>query len=190
MNLNDYRNSEIRFSILNNDVSPQELVKMSSEELAPSSLKNRRIERQNKYFKEQVLMKEDTKIIAKTHKGETLLTVDRLDQQDYYIPNEEIDIKDNLSEKASFEYNSDNEEKNLEAKPLSKNNSVTINLNRNNSKPVKKEVKYKNLNSTLRDFYNNLEEFTVDNIIKKFNDKLKTLKTNTDNEILKLREIK
>ena len=36
---------------------------MSAEELAPSSLKNRRSERQNKYFKEQVLIGDDNKII-------------------------------------------------------------------------------------------------------------------------------
>jgi len=35
-----------------------------------------RMERQNKYFKEQVLMKEDMKIIAKTHKGEAFLNIE------------------------------------------------------------------------------------------------------------------
>ena len=58
----DHRNSELRFAIINGDILTNELVKLSSEELAPSSIKNKRIERQNKYFKEQVLMKEDMKI--------------------------------------------------------------------------------------------------------------------------------
>ncbi len=35
-----------------------------------------RTERQNRYFKEQVLMREDMKIIAKTHKGESILNVE------------------------------------------------------------------------------------------------------------------
>ena len=61
---------------------------MTAEELAPSSLKNSRIERQDKYFRENVLMKENTKIIAKTHKGESILTVDKIDDADYYITNE------------------------------------------------------------------------------------------------------
>jgi hypothetical protein len=75
--LSDCRNHELRYAILNNDILPEELVKMQAEELAPSSVKNRRVERQNKYFKEQVLMKEETKIISKTHKGESILTVDK-----------------------------------------------------------------------------------------------------------------
>ena len=69
----DHRNTELRFAILNGDILANELVKLSSEELAPSTIKNKRIERQNKYFKEQVLMKEDMKIITKNHKGESIL---------------------------------------------------------------------------------------------------------------------
>jgi len=72
----DPRNPELRFSILNGDISATELVKLSSEQLAPSRMKNMRTERQNKYFKEQVLMKEEMKIIAKNHKGESILNVD------------------------------------------------------------------------------------------------------------------
>ena len=72
----DFRNPELRFSILNGDLTANELVKLSSEQLAPSRIKNMRTERQNKYFKEQVLMKDEMKIIAKTHKGESFLNVD------------------------------------------------------------------------------------------------------------------
>lgn len=72
----DYRNTELRFSILNRDITASELVKLSSEQLAPSRVKNMRTERQNKYFKEQVLMKDEMKLIAKTHKGESILNID------------------------------------------------------------------------------------------------------------------
>lgn len=72
----DPRNPELRFSILNGDITATELVKLSSEQLAPSRIKNMRTERQNKYFKEQVLMKEEMKVIVKTHKGESILNVD------------------------------------------------------------------------------------------------------------------
>lgn len=92
-NLSDFRNHELRCGILNNDILPEELVKMQAEELAPTSLRNRRIERQNKYFKEQVLMKEETKIIAKTHKGESILTVDKdpiINPSDFYANSTDI----------------------------------------------------------------------------------------------------
>ena len=165
-NLNDYRNSEIRFAILNLDLTHTDLVKMDAEALAPSSLKNRRIDRQNKYFKEQVLMKEDTKIIAKTHKGESILTVDK-PMDDEFIFNEN---KDNLSEKASFEYQSDNEEKKDLAEP------VTV-------KPYRKEIKYKNLTPSMKELYYTLEEYTFENVRKKLGEKLKILKPSTIEEI-------
>lgn len=72
----DPRNPELRFSILNGDIQAPELVKLNTEQLAPSRIKNMRTERQNKYFKEQVLMKEDTRMVAKTHKGESILNVE------------------------------------------------------------------------------------------------------------------
>ncbi len=80
----DHRNSELRFSILNGDISANELVKLSTEELAPSRIKSMRTERQNKYFKEQVLMKDEMKIILKNHKGESILNVDNnFNDEDY-----------------------------------------------------------------------------------------------------------
>jgi hypothetical protein len=189
MNLNDHRNSEIRYAILNKDVQPHELVKMNSEELAPSSLKSGRIERQNKYFRENVLMKEEARIIAKTHKGESLLTVDNADDVDYYINNEE-DKKDDVSEKASFDYKSDNEERNVEMiQPILKQSSAPINLSRNNSIKPRKEFKYRNLSLALKEFYYQLEELTPEKVINIIHDKLKVLKATTLTEINKFKEI-
>ncbi len=79
----DPRNLELRFSILNGDIAATELVKLTSEQLAPSRIKNMRTERQIKYFKEQVLMKEEMKIIAKTHKGESILNVESSNTGDF-----------------------------------------------------------------------------------------------------------
>jgi hypothetical protein len=150
---------------------------MSSEELAPSSLKNRRTERQNKYFKEQVLMKEDAKIIAKTHKGESILTVDANPYQEEYIFNE---VKDNVSEKASFDYQSDNEARNKE---LDTNGFST---QMNVTKVVRKEMKYKNLTTSMKEFYNLLEEYSLENVRRKLSDKVKGLKPSTVEEIQKM----
>lgn len=87
LNLMDSRNHELRFSILNGDLPAAELVKLSSEDLAPKKIKNMRVERQNKYFNEQVLMKDEMKIIAKTHKGESLLNVENLSDSDSDLGN-------------------------------------------------------------------------------------------------------
>ena len=74
-NLIDAKNSDLRFSLLNGEIKSADLVKMKAEELAPSELKNKRSERQNKYFKEQVLVTDDNKITTKSHKGENIIVV-------------------------------------------------------------------------------------------------------------------
>jgi hypothetical protein len=217
LNLIDYRNSELRFSILNSDITPQELVKMSSEELAPSSLKSRRMERQNKYFQEQVLMKEEAKIIAKTHKGESILTVnqDQPDLEQYITPdaleqqNTKENKKEKFSDKASWDYPSDNEErKNIFERGDSQLTNKTLTIQRDNSsilensgksiaavsnfpsinKKNKKEIKYKNLSEEQVQFHNMLEEYTRENLFHKLNEKLKIqLKPSTVDEIIKMR---
>ena len=200
-NIMDNRNSELRFSILNSEISPSELVKMSSEELAPSSLKSRRTEQQNKYFKEQVLMKGEAKIIAKTHKGESILVVDKgentMEVQENINNNliinkvtkdDEKKQDDNLSDKASWVYESDgdkkqpsnNNEKNN--KPGQNNshraeNMINQNVNLNDSLNVSREnstqnnfnlqlkensdPKYKHLTREQKEFMIMLDEFTV-----------------------------
>lgn len=139
----DNRNKELRCSILNGEVSPSELVKMSSEELAPSSLKSRRTEQQNKYFKEQVLMKGEAKIIAKTHKGESILIVDKAEnsvEMPESVNNNllsniirgEDDKKDedNISDKASWVFESDGENKKQQSNLHIERNTKTVNSHR------------------------------------------------------------
>jgi hypothetical protein len=124
---------------------------MSSEELAPSSLKNLRTERQNKYFKEQVLMKEETKIIAKTHKGESILTVDNTNNKDThddifmsqdFVNKQTTDLNDKKSkdgsEKASWYYPSDGEEK-LERDHINKDGTQLPLLQHNSSHKLSRE---------------------------------------------------
>jgi hypothetical protein len=193
---------------------------MTSEELAPSSLKKRRIERQEKYFKEQVLMKDEAKIIAKTHKGEAILTVDKdTSNDDYFLTsgilektgnekeNAAYEKNDNNSDKASGNYESDEERKiddinkvnnlsreNSSVKNLSsliKSNSIykgESNLRKSNES-TKNIIKYKNLSQDMLNFFNLLQEFKREGLFFKLNDKLKTnLKPETYQEILKRRE--
>jgi len=223
-NLSDHRNYELRFAILNNDILPEELVKMQSEELAPSSLKSRRTERQNKYFKEQVLMKEETKIIAKTHKGESILTFDKeIINENFFMPQtdlsvEKIGMTENSHEKSSGIYYSDNDEVQVQVTNSRENSNLIknsiilnktavippLNINEVTNFPKKdstvtvttatslkktKPIKYNNLSQEKLNFYNFLEEYKRENLIAKFNDKLKmNLKQLTQLELMELRE--
>jgi hypothetical protein len=54
---------------LTKTIDPTGLVNMSSKDLAPSHLKNLREVREKKYFEEQVLLKDQIKVITKSHKG-------------------------------------------------------------------------------------------------------------------------
>jgi hypothetical protein len=219
---------------------------MGAEELAPSSLKNRRIERQNKYFKEQVLMKEETKIIAKTHKGEAILTVDEENfNREEMIPSSKVNNRrresqdvDNVNSSNNNVYNSDNElsvmsednnlnqnnlqrvnstsssvinhhkekeKENLttekESKPLDKLRNEATPSNASNEAPPrrntngasttskKREIKFKNLTQEQINFYVLLEEYKKENLLAKFDNKLKNhLKISTYNEIVKYRQ--
>jgi hypothetical protein len=219
---------------------------MGAEELAPSSLKNRRIERQNKYFKEQVLMKEETKIIAKTHKGEAILTVDEENfNREETIPSSKVNNRrresqdvDNVNSSNNNVYNSDNEvsvmsednnlnqnylqrvnstsssvinhhkekeKENLttekESKPLDKLRNEATPTNASNEAPPrrntngtsttskKREIKFKNLTQEQINFYVLLEEYKKENLLAKFDNKLKNhLKISTYNEIVKYRQ--
>lgn len=215
---------------------------MGAEELAPSSLKNRRIERQNKYFKEQVLMKEETKITAKTNKGDMLTVEDEIFNREELIPSmklnntrESLDFSSNNNLYCSdndmsmlSEENKENRDSNLNlnldrvnsdsANCFKMNNEIlkenadlsaekeskTIDKLRNDATPStlnepnlrknvgtgkKREIKYKNLTQDQINFYILLEEYKKENLLSKFDNKLKShLKISTYNEIVKYRQ--
>ena len=168
---------------------------MSSEELAPSSVKKRRIEQQNKYFKEQVLMEEDAKIIAKNHKGDALLSVEPKDKNsEGFIPFEVLEqskviketIKDNEPQTIEQMHQNALEEARREIK------KKKLMAKKEEAKQHVKEIelKFKNLSSEQLKFYFELDEFKRENIIGKINEKIKSnLKTETVDEINKTREI-
>jgi hypothetical protein len=177
-NLADPRNHELRFAILNSDILPAELVKMTADQLAPTSEKNRRLERQEKYFKEQVLVADEAKIIAKTHKGEAILSVDQ-NPGDYYYENMNINQENSKSELQDIPsgevLNSDEEKK---IAPISRENSE-LNLNKKSSEMYKnsrgKDCPYKNLSKEDLNLYFLLEEYSLENLYKKWDEKLKTI---------------
>lgn len=94
-------NYKLRIAIISKEIKPKKLVGMSSDELAPSSFIQSRLEKQNKYFKEQVLIDETPNIITKTHKGEAILNIadnNKANAVSEFIPFEIVKSKINSEE--------------------------------------------------------------------------------------------
>jgi len=75
-NMNDPKNSELRFALLTEDIKASQLPKLDSKQLAPTELKKVREAREQKHFKEQVLLPGDgklRKILVKSKKGEEII---------------------------------------------------------------------------------------------------------------------
>lgn len=114
-NLNNSENDELRAKVLSSEIPPDKLSKMSVEELAPSKLKKTRNELQNKYIQEQVIKKDEIKLIAKNHKGESIITIEqdesnadlenlsKLNEKNIY--NKALDIEEDME--SNLERNND-----------------------------------------------------------------------------------
>lgn len=196
---------------------------MSSEDLAPTALKNRRIERQNKYFKEQVLMHDEAKVIAKTHKGESVLTVNKDNNQEenfFNLSNDLLSFKKEReakqgeqSDRASWDLGSETEEAKEPAlnganetgklsrmvssssvhskpsKPARQSSGKIVETRKAVTSMKPMEIKYKNLNHEQINLYNLLEEYKSQNLVQRFNEKLKShLKESTIKEITDMRK--
>eukprot|EP01054_Gregarina_sp_Poly1_P005726 Gregarina_sp_Poly_1__5725@NODE_300_length_9800_cov_150_504469_g259_i0_p2_GENE_NODE_300_length_9800_cov_150_504469_g259_i0NODE_300_length_9800_cov_150_504469_g259_i0_p2_ORF_typecomplete_len570_score103_38TFIIS_M/PF07500_14/2e14DUF5411/PF17424_2/0_31_NODE_300_length_9800_cov_150_504469_g259_i080289737 len=70
-NLKRDNNKELRFKIFKGEITIAQLVAMDAKELAPEALKRKRETESEKYFQQQVILKQDPKasVIRKTHKG-------------------------------------------------------------------------------------------------------------------------
>ena len=96
-NLQSAANTELRISILSGNIKASELPKFDSIQLAPAQLKQRREEREQKYFREQVLLEADMSqivLIGKSRKGEMILKKE--DYGDIKTNNHFKDIRENI----------------------------------------------------------------------------------------------
>ena len=209
----DERNTELRIAVLLNDIPPIKLVGMSSEELAPSIVKKKRLEQQNKYFKEQVLMVEEQKIIAKNQKG-GLLSVDPKDKNsegggymnfDYIVSHTNIKPKETKSSSTLLKGDKNRDDDKMKEgalssvggnsgqgmiKRMNENNRKMRNINVNDSSRKEMELKFKNLSSEKLNFYFDLDEHKKESIFNRFNEKIKSgTNASTIDEINKIREL-
>ena len=89
-NMNDPKNGELRFALLTEDIKASKLPTLDSKQLAPTELKKIREAREEKHFKEQVLLPGDgkvRKILVKSKKGEEI--IEALNYDEPSKPNEE-----------------------------------------------------------------------------------------------------
>lgn len=176
-NLNDPKNEELRFNVLLNHFSPERLVDMTSDELISKAEKLQRVNQQNKFFKEQVYVPEDMKIIAINHK-DNILSQNNRDKINTINPLELLEEQNKIDESSDEEMNE------------KVNNFGGIKKNKNIRNEQMKEIKskYSNLSSDMLNFYFALDKCKPDILKKEINEKLKQLKPETLEELNKLRE--
>ena len=114
-NFKDPNSTELRFSLINGDLSPVKLVNMSSKDLAPSKLRQERLDRQKQVFEEQIVT-EKTTVITKSTKGETVLKMDDDESEEKEEEGEELVEEKSNSVKVDWSYGSDEEEEKEEVK--------------------------------------------------------------------------
>ena len=145
---------------------------MSSDELAPPDEKKKRLEQQKKFFKEQVFVPENMKIVAINYKDDNILS--GIAKDNTGINPFEV-LENNNNHESEVSDNENNEKKNYK---------------KNNQKSEYKalESKYSNLSSDMLNFYFALDKCKPDVLKKEINEKLKQLKPETLEELNKMKE--
>ena len=168
----DIRNTELRQKILLGEILPEKLVNMSSDELAPPDEKKKRLEQQKKFFKEQVFVPENMKIVAINYKDDNILS--GIAKDNTGINPFEV-LENNNNHESDVSENENNEKKNYK---------------KNNQKSEYKalESKYSNLSSDMLNFYFALDKCKPDVLKKEIKEKLKQLKPETLEELNKMKE--
>ena len=136
---------------------------MSSDELAPPDEKKKRLEQQKKFFKEQVFVPENMKIVAINYKDDNILS--GIAKDNTGINPFEV-LENNNNHESDVSDNENNEKKNFK---------------KNNQKSEYKalESKYSNLSSDMLNFYFALDKCKPDVLKKEIKEKLKQLKPET-----------
>ena len=150
---------------------------MTSDELAPSSVKKRRMEQQNKYFKEQVYLDGEVKLIAKNHKGDTILSVDPKDR------NNDGFISYNVLQNA----NKDFRDSDIYGEMEESNDSMMKISEMKKQLRERYRIQYKNLSDEKIRACAELEEISLDYLISRINEKLSILKPESVEELNKMR---
>ena len=175
INMLDQKNEILREKILFGIITYEQLIKMNAEELAPPDEQQKLKEQRKKFFKEQMFLTEEMKVVnhkevtsntlvTKEYNEEPTTSYDIMNYPRQTITNSESNIKN----KKDF-----NKEKSNEIK----NNNEKINN-------PKEKSKLSGLSSDMLKFYFEVDEFRKETLIKRINEKINgNLKKSTVDEI-------
>ena len=174
VNMLDNKNEILRKKILFEIIKYEELVKMSAEELAPPDEQKKLKEQRNKFFKEQMFLTEEMKVV--NHKEVTSNTlVSREYNEEGAATSYDILSYPRPSQNPSSKIKKDN---NFNKEKI---NEIKNNYDRGNQK---EKSKLSGLSSDMLKFYFEVDEFRKDTLIKRINEKINgNLKKTTVDEI-------
>ena len=178
LNMLDNKNEILRKNIIFGIIKYEQLVKMSAEELAPPDEQKKLKEQRNKFFKEQMFLTEETKVI--NHKE---VSSNTLINKEY---NEEVTTSYDI-----LNYPRHSQSNELKKKDSNVSKEKIKNIKNNNDKNIQKEKsKLSGLSSDMLKFYFEVDEFRKETLIKKINEKINgNLKNSTIDEINEKRKL-
>jgi len=176
LNMLDNKNEILRKKVIFGIISYEQLVKMSAEELAPPEEQKKLKEQRNKFFKEQMFLTGEMKIVNHKEVASNTLVNKECNEEG---ANAASDI---LNFPRQTKSNGD------DAGKIRKDNNINkdkINDLKNNSKNIPKEKSIlSGLSSEMLNFYFEIDEFRKETLIKKINEKINgNLKESTVDEI-------
>ena len=184
LNLLDNRNEILRKKIIFGIITYEQLVKMRAEELAPPEEQKKLKEQRNKFFKEQMFLTEEMKVV--NHKEVTSNT----------LVNKEINEEVNNSSYNLMNYSrkeqSQSNNNNIKNKTENNISKEKMNEMRKNNEKIntKEKSKLSGLSSDMLKFYFEVDEFRQETLIKRINEKINgNLKKSTVDEINEKRKL-
>ena len=175
INMLDQKNEILREKILFGIITYEQLIKMNAEELAPPDEQQKLKEERKKFFKEQMFLTEEMKVV--NHKevtSNTLVTKEYNEE-----PTTSYDIMNYPRQTIS---NSESNIKNKKDFIKEKSNEIKNNNEKINN--PKEKSKLSGLSSDMLKFYFEVDEFRKETLIKRINEKINgNLKKSTVDEI-------
>ena len=183
LNMLGNKNEILRKKILFGIIKYEQLVKMTAEELAPPEEQKKLKEQRNKFFKEQMFLTEEMKVV--NHKE---VTSNTLINKEY---NEEGTASYDILNYPRQSQNNNNTN-NIKNKKENNINKEKINEIKKNTEKVnpKEKSKLSGLSSEMLKFYFEVDEFRTETLIKRINEKINgNLKKSTVDEINEKRKL-
>ena len=171
LNMLDTKNEILRKKVILGIITYEQLTKMKGEELLNPEKQQKLREQKKKFFKEQMFLTEETKVINHKEVSSNTLVGDEIKEE----------VNTNSYDILNYQNN------NFKSKKESSGNlkeKKEENKNKNEKNVHKEKSKLSGLSSEMLKFYFEIDEFRKETLIKKINDTINgNLKEETVNEI-------